>query len=64
MKIYVWAVVFLTLLAIASAAGALASHRMHHDCRVRIDTAIDEVGSPMECVCLGGVVASCYEAPR
>ena len=64
MKIYVWAVVFLTLLAIASAAGALASHRMHHDCRVRIDTAIDEVGSAMECVCLGGVVASCYEAPR
>ena len=64
MKIYLWAVVVLTLLAIASAAGALASHRMHHDCRVRIDTAIDEVGSPMECVCLGGVVASCYEAPR
>jgi len=64
MKIYVWAVVVLTLLAIAGAAGALASHRVHHDCRVRIDTAIDEVGSPMECVCLGGVVASCYEAPR
>jgi len=64
MKIYVWAVVVLMRLAIASAAGALASHRLHHDCRVRIETAVDEVGSPMECVCLGGVVASCYEAPR
>ena len=64
MKIYVWAVVFLALLAVASAVGALASHRLHHDCRVRIDTAVDEVGSPMECVCLGGVVASCYEATR
>jgi len=64
MKIYVWLVVALTLLAIASAAGAFASHRLHRDCQVRIDTAIDEVGSPIECVCLGGVVASCYEVPR
>jgi len=64
MKIYVWAVVVLMLLAVASAAGALASRRFHHDCLVRIDTAVDEVGSPMECVCLGGVVASCYQAPR
>jgi len=64
MKIYLWGVVVLTLLAIASGAVALASHRLHYDGRVRIDTAIDEVGSPIECVCLGGVVASCYEARR
>jgi len=64
MKIYAWVVIVLICLAVASAAGAFASHRLHRDCRVRIDTAVDEVGSPIECVCLGGVVASCYEAPR
>src|SRR6516225_577192 len=42
MKIYVWAVVVFMLLAMAGVAGALASHRLHHDCRVRIDTAVDE----------------------
>jgi len=47
MKIYVWAVVVFMLLAMAGVAGALASHRLHHDCRVRIDTAVDELGSPM-----------------
>jgi len=63
MKIYAWVMIVLICFAVASAAGALASHRPHRDCRVRIDTAMDEVGSPLECVCLGGVVASCYETP-
>ena len=64
MKIYAWVVIVLVSLAVATEAGAFASHRLHRDCRVCIDTAVDEVGSPIECVCLGGVVASCYEAPR
>ncbi len=62
MKVYGWIVAFLAVLALAGTAFVLAPH--HHpvpDCAGRVVTLKGPHGEPVECVCIRGVMATCFE---
>jgi hypothetical protein len=62
MKLYVWILIMLGLLTVVTAAFALAPHkRSLLDCGNRITVLRGNDGAAMLCVCLGGVLASCFE---
>jgi cbb3-type cytochrome oxidase subunit 3 len=60
MKLYVWFLAVLGLCAMAVAAFVLTPHR-RSDCSNQIVIIRGRDDAPMECVCLGGVLASCFE---
>jgi hypothetical protein len=62
MKIYAWIVAFLAVLALTGTAFVLASHNHPGpDCAGRVVMLKGPHGEPMECVCISGVMASCFE---
>ena len=62
MKLYAWLLAVLGVCALAVAAFALTPHRLSgHGCSNEIVIVRGSGGIPMECVCLGGVLASCFE---
>jgi len=62
MRLYVWLLAVLGLFAMAVAAFVLTPHRLSGpDCSNQIVIIRGRDGAPMECVCLGGVLASCFE---
>jgi hypothetical protein len=62
MKVYGWIVAFLAVLALAGIAFVLAPHSHPvRDCAGRVGMLKGPHGAPMECVCIRGVMASCFE---
>jgi len=60
MKLYAWIVVVLSLLVAAGAGFALSRHSLSSpDCRNSVIITKDKTGADMECVCVGGALASC-----
>jgi len=65
MKLYAWLLAVLGLCAMTAAVFALTPHKLSSsDCGNQIVIMRGRDGAPMECVCLGGVVASCFEPGR
>jgi hypothetical protein len=61
MKLYVWILV-LALLATVGAGFALSRHAISGpDCRNSIIMMKDKSGADLECVCVGGALASCFK---
>jgi hypothetical protein len=61
MNPYGWIVAFLAVLALAGLAIVLAPHKPPApDCAGRVVTIRGPHGQPMECVCVQGVIASCF----
>jgi hypothetical protein len=61
MKLYVWILVVLALLVAVDADFALSRHALSSsDCRNRVIIMEDKTGADMECVCVGGALASCF----
>jgi hypothetical protein len=59
---YAFFLAVLGLCAITVAGIALTPHKLSGPgCSNQIVTIKGRDGTPMECVCLGGVVASCFE---
>jgi len=62
MKVYGWIVAFLAVLALAGSAFVLAPHNHPvRDCAGGVVVLKGPHGEPMECVCIRGVMASCFE---
>jgi hypothetical protein len=62
MKMYGWIVAFLAVLALVGTAFVLAHHDPPGpDCAGRVVMLKGPHGEPMECVCIRGVMASCFE---
>lgn len=65
MKLYAWLLAVLGLCTMVVAVFALTPHKLSSpDCSNQIVIMRGRDGAPMECVCLGGVVASCFEPGR
>lgn len=62
MKVYGWIVAFLAVLAMAGTAFVLAHNDPVPDCAGRVVMLKGPQGEPMECVCIRGVMASCFES--
>jgi hypothetical protein len=61
MKRYGWILIVAGILAIVGAALQLAPHRMpERTCPSRIVMTRGKDGAPVECVCEGGVLTSCF----
>ena len=61
MKLYVWILIVLGLLAAADAGFALSLHALSSpDYRSSVIMMKDKSGADMECVCVGGALASCF----
>ncbi|MGH8548894.1 MAG: hypothetical protein ACRERU_09895 [Methylococcales bacterium] len=61
MKLYVWILVVLGFLVAVGAGFALSRHTLSSpDCRNRVISVKDKTGADMECVCVGGALASCF----
>ena len=61
MRSYGLIAAFLLLLALAGTALVLASHHAPApDCTGRVVMMSGPHGAPLECVCVGGVMASCF----
>ena len=61
MKRYGWILIVAGILAIVGAALQLAPHRMpKRTCPSRIVMTRGKDGAPVECVCEGGVLTSCF----
>jgi len=61
MKRYAWILVVVGILAIVGTAFQLAPHRVpERTCPSRIVMTRGKDGAPLECVCKGGVLASCF----
>jgi hypothetical protein len=61
MKLYVWILVVLGFLVAAGAEFALSRHSLSSpDCRNQVIIMKDKTGTDMECVCVGGALASCF----
>jgi len=62
MNVYGWIVAFLAVLALAGSAFVLAPHNHPvRDCAGRAMMLKGPHGEPIECVCIRGVMASCFE---
>jgi hypothetical protein len=62
MKMYGWIVAFLAVLALAGTTFVLAHHNDPvPDCAGPVVMLKGLQGEPMECVCIRGVMASCFE---
>jgi hypothetical protein len=62
MKLYVGILIVLSLLLVLTTAFALVPHRRPSlDCGNSITAIRGRDGAAMECVCIGGVLASCFE---
>jgi hypothetical protein len=61
MKRYAWILVVVGILAIVGTAFQLAPHRVpERTCPSRIVITKSKDGAPLECVCEGGVLTSCF----
>ena len=63
MKLYVWILVVLGFLVAVGAGLALSGHALSSPgCRNRVIIMKDKTGADMECVCVGGTLASCFRS--
>ena len=61
MKRYAWILMLVGVLAIVGTAFQFAPRRVtEHTCPSRIVITKGKDGAPLECVCAGGVLASCF----
>ena len=61
MKLYMWILIVLSTLTVLTTALVLAHRPSALDCGNSITVIRGKDGAPMECVCVGGVLASCFE---
>ena len=61
MRLYVWILIVLSSLTVLTTALVLVHRPSALDCGNRITVIRGQDGAPMECVCVGGVLASCFE---
>jgi hypothetical protein len=61
MKPLWWILTGLTVLAVALAVQVLGRAQPSPDCTSRVIIARDPNGQPVECVCVGGTVSTCFD---
>lgn len=57
-----WLLTGLALVVMVLAAGVTWRPRSSPDCTSRIEIGRGPRGEPVECVCVGGTISTCFEA--